>query len=154
MDQENNTELWFYHLVHWSLERALPTLLEKTLERGWRAIIRCETEERVQALDAHLWTFKDDSYLPHGTGGDDNESRQPILLTTGMKNSNAANALFVVDGAPLGDIDAYTRCILLFDGNNHEAVAAAREEWKRCTEANYTISYWQQTERGNFEQKA
>ena len=31
-------EVWFYHLEQTGLEQALPELLEKTLQRGWRAI--------------------------------------------------------------------------------------------------------------------
>ena len=34
------TEILFYHLQHQPLERVLPTLLEKTLERGWRAVVQ------------------------------------------------------------------------------------------------------------------
>src|SRR5215470_777200 len=61
------TEIVFYQLQRQPLERVLPTLIEKSLERGWRVVVQAASEERVEALDAHLWTFRDDSFLPHGT---------------------------------------------------------------------------------------
>ena len=44
------TEVRFYHLQRKTLEDALPQILEKTLERGWRAVVMAGSEERVEAL--------------------------------------------------------------------------------------------------------
>ncbi len=150
---EEPTEVWFYHLTHWPLDRVLPQLLEKSLERGWRALIRSGAPERLEALDAHLWTYKDDGFMPHGLDDEDGP-RQPVLLTTSMEDSNEADLLFVIDRAETGDVSCYQRCIFVFDGNDQDAVAMAREEWKKAKEAGFGVSYWQQNERGGFEQKA
>lgn len=147
-------EIWFYHLERWSLDRALPPLLEKTLARGWRAIVRGGVPERLTALDAHLWTFRDDGFLPHGLAGDDNAASHPIVLTGMQENPNKAQALFLVDGAEPGDLTGYERCILVFDGNDSQALEAARAHWKIFKEKDLPVSYWQQTEKGGFEQKA
>ena len=61
------TEILFYHLQGQKLEGVLPGLLEKSLERGWKVIVQGASEERIEALDAHLWTYRDDGFLPHGT---------------------------------------------------------------------------------------
>ena len=61
------TELLFYHLQGQKLEGVLTPLLEKSLERGWRVVVQGASEERIDALDAHLWTYRDDGFLPHGT---------------------------------------------------------------------------------------
>ncbi|MGG2476032.1 DNA polymerase III subunit chi, partial [Rhizobium sp. BR5] len=61
------TEILFYHLTESKLEDALPPLLEKSLERGWKVAIQTVDEERRDFLDTHLWTFRDDSFLPHAT---------------------------------------------------------------------------------------
>ena len=91
-------ELLFYHLERSTLEAVLPQLLEKTLERGWTAVVRAGSPERVKALDAHLWTYRDDAFLPHGAEGEGHEDIQPVLLTTGTDNPSGANVLFAVDG--------------------------------------------------------
>lgn len=147
-------EVWFYHLTHWPLERALPPLLEKTLERGWRALVRAGSEERLGVLDQHLWTYSDESFLAHGLATDKGAELQPILLTTQMSNQNNSDVLFVVDHAETGDVSGFTRIILIFDGQDEDAVVSARAEWRRAKDDDLEVSYWQQSEQGGFEKKA
>jgi len=147
-------EVWFYHLERMALEEVLPTLLERSLERGWRAIVRAGTPERVQALDSHLWTYRDDSFLPHGTGLDGLGARQPVYLTDGPENPNAAQALFLVDGAEPGDVAGFTRVLDLFNGRDDAAVDAARGRWRTLKAQGHDISYWQQDRAGKWAKKA
>lgn len=148
------TEVLFYHLEQRSLESVLPSLLQRTLERGWRAVVQAGSEERVEALDTHLWTFAEESFLPHGTRRDGAAERQPIWLTTGSDNPNGAQVRFLVDGASETDLAAYARAVYLFDGRDPEATERARAEWKRVKAAGYAVSYWQQSAEGQWEKKA
>lgn len=149
------TEILFYHLQNQPLERVLPTLLEKSLERGWRVVVQCASDERVEALDAHLWTFRDDGFLPHGTHRESAAADQPILLTVHDDNPNAASVRFLVDGAPVpADAEAYERLVLMFDGNDDAAVAQARARWKAAKEAGFALTYWQADEQGRWVKKA
>lgn len=148
------SEVWFYHLTQWPLERALPPLLEKTLERGWRALVRAGNPARLETLNEHLWSWSDESFLPHGLASEDGAAGQPVLLTTEMSNDNDADVLFVVDHAETGDVTGFTRTILVFDGNDDTAMASARAEWRRAKENDLEVSYWQQSETGGFEKKA
>jgi DNA polymerase-3 subunit chi len=148
------TEVLFYHLEHQALERVLPSLVEKTLERGWRAVIQAGSEERLEALDMVLWTWKADSFLPHGTRKDGNAELQPVYLTTGDDNPNGATVRFLVDGAVTADLAGYARLVYLFDGHDPQAVEQARAEWKRATAAGCAVTYWQQGENGRWEKKA
>src|SRR4030095_10761086 len=110
--------------------RVRPPLLERSLERGWRVVVQASSDERVEALDAHLWTYRDDSFLPHGTPKEAEAAEQPILITSGGDNVNGAQVRLLVDGAALpADMAAYQRLVLLFDGDDPDAVAAARECW-------------------------
>ncbi len=148
------TEVFFYHLESQPLERVLPSLLEKTAERGWRAVVQAGSEERLEALDALLWTYRDDSFLPHGTAKDDASDRQPIFLTLGDDNPNKATVRFLVEGAEAADLKAYDRVVYLFDGRITEAVAAARDSWTRARNAGCEVTYWQQAPSGKWERKA
>jgi DNA polymerase-3 subunit chi len=141
-------EVWFYHLERSGLDQVLPDLLEKTLKRGWRAVVRTSAEDRIEALDNWLWTYRDDAFLPHGTAEEPNADRQPILITNGLDNPNQADALFLIDGAEQGDLSGYARCILLFDGRDEAALAHARQRWKAVKAAGLPASYWRQAERG------
>lgn len=148
------TEVLFYHLQNAPLEQVLPQLLERSLERGWRAIVRAGWPERLDALNNVLWTYSDDSFLPHGTKDDGPPVLEPVFLTVEDDNPNGANVLFVVDGAAPGDIGAYERCVLMFDGRDEAALAAAREHWKTLKAEGHDATYWQQSDQGRWEKKA
>jgi DNA polymerase-3 subunit chi len=148
------TEILFYHLTRQPLERALPLLLEKCLERGWRAVVQAASEERVAALDEMLWTSGDGSFLPHGTVADGHLERQPVFLTAGDGNPNAAEVRVLVDGAEGPDLAPYVRALVLFDGHDEEAVAAARARWRRHKDEGHDLSYWAQDEAGRWRKEA
>lgn len=141
-------EVWFYHLERSGLDQVLPELLEKTLQRGWRAIVRTAEPNRVEHLDGWLWSYRDDSFLPHGADDEPGAARQPVLLTLGQANVNAAQALFLVDGADEGDLTGYARCLVLFDGRDEAALAKARTQWKSVKAKGLPASYWRQQARG------
>lgn len=147
-------EVYFYHLEHQTLDRVLPVLLERALEKGWRAVVEAGSQERLEALDTHLWTYSEDSFLPHATRKDASPDRQPVFLTTGEDNPNQAEVRFLVDGARLGGHDGYQRAVILFDGTDPEALARAREEWTHAKSKGHAVTYWQQGQSGKWERKA
>ncbi|MBT5413692.1 MAG: DNA polymerase III subunit chi [Rhodospirillaceae bacterium] len=148
------TEIRFYHLQRKPLERALPELLEKVLERGSRAVVMAASEERVEALAGLLWTYDDRGFLPHGTARDGRAEHQPIWLTQGDENPNGADVLILTDGAETSALGDYSITCELFDGNDPDAVSAARGRWTGYKEAGHDLTYWQQTARGGWEKKA
>lgn len=148
-------DILFYHLVDRPLERVLPVLLEKSLARGWRVVVECGSEERCQALDSRLWDYSEESFLPHSATRDGHEADQPIWLTTDRDDSpNGAEVRFLVDGARPRDVSGYQRLVLIFDGRDQDALSAARDDWKRLKNQDQSVTYWQQNERGGWEQKA
>jgi len=145
------TEVGFYHLTTTPLDRALPKLLERTMQAGERAVVLAASEERVQALNGLLWTYEESSWLPHGSARDGFAGDQPIWLTTTQENPNGAAYLFLTDGVAAADLAAWARVFDLFDGRDEAAVTAARTRWRTAREAGHVLSYWRQTERGGWE---
>lgn len=148
------TEVLFYHLERFPLDRVLPALLEKTIERGWRAVVQSGSSERLEALDLSLWTYRDDSFLAHGTAKAGPAHMQPIYLTTGSETPNEAGVRFLVDGATAESFEGFARVVYLFDGNDPDALATARKEWIAARQAGCSVTYWQQNENGRWEKKA
>jgi DNA polymerase III subunit chi len=148
------TEILFYHLERAPLEAVLPQLLEKTLERGWRAVVQAGSAERLEALDTALWTYRDSSFLPHGTARDGHADAQPVFLTTGCDTPNGAGVRFLVDGAEPATYSGFVRMVFLFNGADAEAVAQARAQWKAAKAAGCGVTYWQQNDAGRWEKKA
>jgi DNA polymerase III subunit chi len=148
------TEVLFYHLQNMSLENVLPPLLEKSLERGWRVVVQSTSPERADALDAHLWTYRDDSFLPHATWRVADVAEQPIVLAIEEGNPNRAQVRFLVDNAPLpADSAEYERMVLVFNGDDDEALAAARAAWTECKGRGFEATYWQADERGRWQRR-
>jgi DNA polymerase-3 subunit chi len=152
-------DVWFYHLHGQPLEHALPALLERSLSRGWRAAVQAMTPARIEAIDAHLWTYSDASFLAHGTRADGDPEWQPIYLTTGPENANGAALRVFVEQAPvLASLQtapsAYQRCILLFDGEDPDQLADARAQWRALRAEGHALSYYQQTETGGWTKKS
>lgn len=159
-------EVLFYHLEHKPLDEVLPSLVEKTLARGWRAVIQAVDLERVEAIDQLLWTFKDDSFIPHGSAKAGDIEHQPVFLTVGCDNPTAApnaapetaNVRFMIDGSVLEPLDAqlktYARVVYIFDGRNQHELATARVAWKAVKATGAVATYWQQSDSGGWQKKA
>lgn len=147
-------DVLFYHLEQKPLEAALPELLQKCLERDWKVVVQTGSAERCAALDAHLWTYGDGSFLPHGTAADGYAEHQPVFLTHGPDNPNGATVRFLVDRAAPPDLDGYVRAVFMFDGHDQEALADARRHWATAKSNGHEVTYWQQNERGAWERKA
>ena len=147
------TEVRFYHMARTTLEAALPQMLEKTLERGQRAVVRASSQERVEALTSWLWTYRDRSFLPHGSAKDGHGELQPVWLTDQDERPNGAQVLFLTDGAASGRLDDYQLCAVLFDGNDAAALTAAREQWRGLKDSGHELTYWQQDEDGRWEKQ-
>lgn len=144
----------FYHLLQWPLEQALPPLLSKVLESGQRAVVLTSSRPRAEALSAVLWTWKPDSWLPHGTPAEGSAADQPIWITDGDDRPNDASILVLTDGMESAAMDAFDRCLDLFNGQDEDAVQAARVRWKAARDAGHELHYWQQTARGGWEERA
>jgi len=148
------TEVLFYHLQDMLLENVLPPLLEKSLERGWRVVVQSTSEERSEALDAHLWTYRDDSFLPHASWRAADVQDQPIVLAVEEGNPNGAKVRFLIDNAKLpADAQTYDRMVLIFNGDDGESLAAARSAWTDCKARGFEVTYWQTDERGRWQRR-
>jgi len=153
------TETLFYHLERRSLEEVLPGLVEKSLERGWRAVIKTDSSERSDALDNLLWTYDEQSFLAHAQSGDGDAARQPVLITVEEENPNRAQILFCVGGAQPSDwggtpLAELARIVLLFDGRDGRMLTAARAAWKEAKAAGHDVTYWKESPSGKFEKQS
>lgn len=148
------TKIGFYHLRHWPLEKALPRLLDRARAAGHKVVVMAGSEERVALLDSLLWTADPNGWIPHGTAKDGDAALQPIFLTARDENPNGADMVVMLDGARPAKLDGFARCALVFDGNDEQAVTAARAQWSEWKDQGLALAYHQQTESGGWEEKA
>ncbi len=148
------SEVLFYHLEHQKLEQVLPLLLDKTLQRGWRAVVQTDNEENVTSLSSQIWTWREDAFLAHGSQATGNGEHQPIWLCSDDETPNKAHVRFCVNGATAASPQNFERTIYIFDGNDEDAVLHAREQWKKLKDTDLEITYWRQDGNGRWEKKA
>ena len=129
------TEVRFHHLERLRVDQALPRLLEGALEEGRRVLVRASSDEMVAALNERLWTYDDTSFLPHGAAGDGDPMTQPVFLTSELANPNAATMLVRLAGVEADEA----------------ALAHARGEWRRLKDEGRAISYWRESDEGDWE---
>ncbi|MEP3654790.1 MAG: DNA polymerase III subunit chi [Litorimonas sp.] len=146
-------QYWFYHLEASTLEGVLPGLLEKTLEKGWRALVKLP-EDKLAALDSFLWTFRDDAFLPHGRDDEPQADLQPILLSATTENAKGFDAVFLLDGASVTDMGGVSRAMVMINGRSQEDISRERARWKALKESGASLAYYQQDDRGRWEKKA
>ncbi len=147
------SEVLFYHLERARMEDVLPQLLAKSIERGWRAVVQTVSDERVAEISHRLWLWEGDAFLAHGSQADGFADMQPVWLTSADDNPNGSNVRILVDGADFEDTSSLDRLVIMFDGNDEQATALARQKWKSVTGAGLTATYWQQDERGAWVKK-
>jgi DNA polymerase-3 subunit chi len=149
------TEILFFHLQSRPLEQVLPTILDRAVSRGQKVVVEVSSQERLSALDDHLWSYSDESFLPHVTDAEADAATNPVVLTTRAHNPNAASVRICAEGVRIPDALAdYERVVLIFDGDDPDALAGAREDWKKVRAAGANASYWQQDDSGRWEKKA
>ncbi len=156
------SDINFYHLQRSSLETVLPKLLEKTMGAGKRALVMASSTQKSEQLSNHLWTYEASSWMPNGSNKDNRPKEIspldfPIWISDDLKaandNINNAEFLFLTDNAQTTDLEDFQRVFVLFDGNNDFSLSQARDFWKDCKENNHDLTYWQQNERGGWDEK-
>ncbi|HEX3666751.1 MAG TPA: DNA polymerase III subunit chi [Rhizomicrobium sp.] len=152
------SEVLFYHLEKQSLDDVLPGLVERSLAKGWRVLIRTESGERAQAVDNLLWTCGEDNFLPHAQLGDGDAKGQPVLIAMEEGNLNGADVLFLVGGtvprAWQGETADFARIVVLFDGRDAAALSDARMAWTTARQSGHEVTYWRQSGSGRWEKQA
>ena len=146
----------FYHLELKPVEDVLPKLLEKAYACNKKILVKVGNEARVEILNTALWTYDDQSFLPHGSKKDGNAALQPIWLTAGDDNPNQATMLFLVDGASISieNMAQFERVFNIFDGKDADGLERARAFWKEIKNSDSECFYWKQDENGRWQQKA
>lgn len=130
----------FYHLADITIERVLPPLAEKLLAKGERLLIVAADDGQATRLDADLWTYAPDSFLPHGRAGEAGEGDQPVLIAITTDSTNGARNLLIADGLWRDEALGFDRAFYLFDA---ATIDGARAAWRALgTRDDVVRRYW------------
>ncbi|MGD1956920.1 MAG: DNA polymerase III subunit chi [Sphingomonadales bacterium] len=144
----------FYHLERQGVEAALPKLLEKVLAAELKVVVFLDDQALLKTLDDALWTYNPSSFLPHGTEETPHPDLQPVYLTTARDVPNEAQVVVLINAAKAPDLEAFERCLYMFDGREEPILTEARKDWTAMKTAGHDVTYWQQNQAGGWEKKA
>jgi DNA polymerase-3 subunit chi len=148
------TDVRFYHLQKQTLDDALPAILQKAYQTGKNIRVCLSDDKEVERMNKHLWAFRPDVFLPHGTKKEGHADKQPIWLSSDLENKNSAKILILTQGQTADDVAEYDLCCEMLDGRDQNAIEAARTRWKDYQAQEHDVTYWFQNEAGGWEKKA
>ena len=117
----------FYQLGEATAESVIASVGQRLLGEGQRLLVIAEEVALLARLDRLLWDQGAASFIPHGLAGGNDDSAQPILLSSGSDAPNLARNVLIADGIWREAVLGYERAFFLFDG---ESLEAARLAWK------------------------
>jgi len=148
------TEIRFYHLQKQSLDEVLPAILQKAFQMKKNIVVRMANDNEIERMNKHLWAFKPDVFLPHGSVKDGYAEHQPIWLSSSSDNPNEAKILILTQGMAEENLANYDLCCEMLDGQNETSISEARKRWKTYQDAGHDVTYWHQNENGSWAKKA
>ncbi len=128
-------------------------LLEKSLERNWTCLVKT-TPEMLDYFDRFLWTYRKDSFLPHGLETEPLSDYNPILLSSKAQTHLGKDVVILTHGQDIENFDGVKRSVFMINGKNSNDVAHARTRWSQFKSKGANLSYYQQGERGQWIKKA
>lgn len=147
-------DIRFYHVQKRRPEDELPGLLHRIRRKGHKVYIQTPDKGMAQQLDKFLWCYDEADFLPHGLNNGTNAARHPISIGADGNPANDADVIIFMPGAFEAELNAYTIGCLLIDGRDTDKTVQAREIWKELKARGHSLTYWQQSDRGKWEQKA
>jgi DNA polymerase III subunit chi len=117
----------FYQLGAAQPDGIIASIAGKLLEESQRLLVVAADEGMLARLDRQLWDQGAASFLPHALSGGQDDTVQPILLSTGTDAPNLARNILLADGEWREAALAYDRAFYLFD---EATLEGARLAWK------------------------
>ena len=136
------TNVLFHHFE--SIERKdFLIYVCKLIEKGYKQninpiYIKTDTQKQAEELDKILWTFRQESYIPHTLVDQDNNNTQPVQIGWIDNEIEDAEAIInLSDGMP--DISNHLKKIHEIIENIDEKKEKARERWKKYKSIGFNI---------------
>jgi len=144
------SEIFFYKLKNSSSEIFLTSLIERSLENNWNSVVLLDNIERMEEINDFLWSYKDTSFLPHGSQNDKNSELHRVYLTCEEENPNDSDVIFSIDGLLIKNINSWQRCIYIFNEQNLKVVDQFNTYKKNIDQSQHSIKSFEQDTNGKW----
>ncbi len=126
------SEINFYQ-VDETIIKSLAPLLIKVLEEKKKALVFCANQNQVKEIDASLWSYGRNKFIPHVTISDREfvMERQPILITDKEENSSKADYLVFLSEPSEAFISKFSRVFYFYEEGKFAAKSKPKNSYKK-----------------------
>ncbi len=135
---------FFYNSSHRDVVRDITWLTENIFKKRNRIVIFCTDQETAEVVDDFIWSYGDDSFIPHSIKKYRETSLDPILVTTDLDGGYEHNVLVALNGVLIKENDwqRFTKIYYFFDNQDIEEKENARSMWKSFSSLEVNCKYW------------
>ena len=144
MIQSKLEKAFFYNATRREILNDIAILTEKLYKKNNHILLYCADQETVDTLDEYLWSYREDSFIPHSKKNNEKKLFYPILITNEILNEHEHNILLVLNGVLIKETDwtKFNKVYYFFDEQNLEEKENARSMWKSFSSLEIDCRYW------------
>jgi DNA polymerase-3 subunit chi len=136
------TEILFVETSARRMEMRACEIAEENYAQGRKVQIIVVDQEQAERLDDLLWTFKPDSFVPHGLwAGSPDEPEQPVVITTRMEAVKDMDSLLMMGYTEVDLVSQFSHVFHLVVTDNQERLDNSRRYWTLLKDANFSLRH-------------
>ena len=135
---------FFYNSSQRDIVSDIARLTENIFKRSNEIVVFCIDQETAEVVDDFLWSYKDDSFIPHSMTKSGEASLNPILVTTDLDKGYEHNVLLALNGLLIKERDwqRFSKIYYFFDDQDIKEKENARSMWKSFSSLDIDCKYW------------
>jgi len=135
---------FFYNASHRDVVADITWLTENIFKKNNSIVIFCTDQETAKVVDDFLWSYKEDSFLPHALKKHEEVSLNPILVSTDLDEGFEHNVLIALNGVLINEKDwqRFAKIYYFFDDQDMTEKENARSMWKSFSSLDIDCKYW------------
>ena len=114
-------------------------LLEKAYLRNHRVFVYCDHQEDARLLDELLWTYKEESFIPHNLQGEGPEPPPAVQIGFGPE-PRGFNDILINMARTIPPFHSRFRRIIEIVGNQDDAKAISREHYREYRAKGFALN--------------
>jgi DNA polymerase IIIc chi subunit len=106
-----------------------------------RTVIYTKSEEECKTFDSLLWTWKQQSFIPHKCLNSLSKSQnEPIVLTTSIESAADYDTVLLVDPLPMETVSQFSTVIDFAEKYDSQGIELSRKRYKLYKDQNFNIN--------------
>jgi len=112
-----------------ALSRSMARFIEARVNEGRRVLVRVEDERKAAQWDQFLWTWDEQSFLPHSVLGTEWPGDEPVTIAARTPAATPGVVLVCLDDVPPDELLAFDEIYELVDRCSDEGLERSRRRW-------------------------